>query len=86
MTDTAASEGAQSQKHYIEHVAHDEADGTAYYGPFDEAEMGDRLNSGYGDFLAQTGNLEGVVLDDATVEGWFINTREWWMEQEADSG
>lgn len=70
---------------YIEHESYDEErDGTAYFGPFSEDEIDARLNGPYADFLAQCGNIECVELTDEEAAPLVWNTREWWMEREAE--
>lgn len=72
------------KKLYIEHEGHDEEDGTAYFGPFGKDEIDARLNGPYADCMAQSGNIECVEMTDAEAAKIFVNTRDWWMEQEAE--
>ena len=74
-------------KHYIEHEDVQTPDnGTAYFGPFDEAEMDERLNDTYADLLAGSGNVDGVVFTDAEAEAiGYINPRTYWMQQLASA-
>lgn len=71
------------RKHYIEHEdIQTPENGTAYFGPFEESEMDERLNDTYADLLAGSGNVDGVLFTDAEAEAiGYINPRAYWMEQ-----
>lgn len=58
--------------------------GVAYFGPFAEDEMTERLNDAYGDLLAGCGDLDEEILTDEEAAGIYINPRQYWMDQLAD--
>lgn len=54
----------------------------AFYGPFSEEEIGERLNDAFADLMASgLANLDAVSLTDEEVAKLYINPREFWMEQ-----
>jgi hypothetical protein len=69
-------------KFYIEHEdIQTPANGIAYFGPFEESELTERLNDAYADLLAGSGDVDAVELTDAQAAAVYINPREYWMEQ-----
>lgn len=66
---------------YIRHEDLQNPDnGEAYFGPFDENEIDDRLNDAYSDLLSGVGNVDCVLLDE--YEKWKCNnSRDYWMTQ-----
>lgn len=84
-THSPASTAAQLQlltRHYIEHEdIQTPANGIAYFGPFEESELTERLNDAYADLLAGGGNVDAVDMTDAEAAAIYINPREYWMEQ-----
>lgn len=55
--------------------------GVAYFGPFPEEELEERLHDAYADLLAGVGNLDGEILEDREAEKMYINPPEFWYEQ-----
>lgn len=55
--------------------------GEAYFGPFSEAEIGDRVNDAYADLLAGVGNIDAVLLTRRFARKIYINPRQYWMDQ-----
>lgn len=66
---------------YIIHVSHDEESGTAWFGPFDDNEIDDRLADPVADGFEQTGNIEAVCDAVLNLENTHVNPPEWWYEQ-----
>lgn len=73
--------GIDRKRLYIEHVAYDESDGNAFYGPFRRGEIDAEINSGYADLLADCGNLDVVEMKDSEARKIWINSRKWWRSQ-----
>jgi hypothetical protein len=57
--------------------------GVAYFGPFSEQEIGERINGPLADMFADSGDVDSVQLIDSEARLLNVNSREWWMEQEA---
>jgi hypothetical protein len=54
----------------------------AYYGPFQEHELTERLNDSFADFMAEGGaDLEPAELSVEEAQAIFINPRDFWMSQ-----
>lgn len=54
----------------------------AFYGPFKESEVVERLNDAFADFMAEGGaNIDAIVMSDEEASAYYINPREFWMEQ-----
>ncbi len=57
----------------------------AYYGPFSEEEIEQRLNDRFADLMASgLANLDAVEMTDEEAAKFYINSREFWMNQLAD--
>lgn len=62
-----------------------ELDEVAYYGPFEDTEIEERLNDAFADYMAEgLANINAVELTDAEAADIYINPREFWMTQLAD--
>lgn len=69
-------------QHYIIHEdLQNSENGVAYFGPFPEKEMTERLNDAYADLLAGVGNIDEAVLEDEVAKKMYINPPEYWYEQ-----
>lgn len=54
----------------------------AYYGPFEESEIHERLNDAFADLMASgLANLNSFEMTDKEAECHYINPRAFWMEQ-----
>lgn len=68
-------------KHYIREK-NTKLDELAYYGPFEEFEIEERLNDAFADYMAEGGaNIDGVLLSFSEACNMYINPREFWMSQ-----
>lgn len=55
---------------------------SAYYGPFDESELDDRLNDSFADFMAEGGaEISSFEMSDEEAAKYYVNPREFWMSQ-----
>lgn len=67
---------------YIEHEdIQTPSNGRAVFGPFDEAEVTERVNDAYADLLAGSGNVDVVELTDSEAGEIYVNPRAYWLEQ-----
>ena len=56
--------------------------GIAYFGPFGDDEIFERVNDGVADTFAGSGNVDVIELDDAQAAAiGYINPRSFWMAQ-----
>lgn len=71
------------KRHYILHTGdrHNPEDQGALFGPFNEAELEERLNDVYADALAQIADIDAEELTDEEADEFYINSREFWMRQ-----
>lgn len=58
--------------------------GVAIFGPFKYEELIQVMNDGFADALADCGTLEEFQMSDEEASKFYINTREYWLEQAAD--
>lgn len=72
-------------KWYIRHedIKHP-SNGVAFFGPFEESELTERLNDRYADLMADGSELDAFWLTDEEVKDMYINTRDYWMTQLAE--
>lgn len=69
-------------QHYIFHEdLQNPDDKGAYFGPFPDEEMTERLNDAYANLLAGVGNIDEVLLEDEDAKKFYINPPEFWYEQ-----
>lgn len=74
------------KKFYIWHEdVQTPSNGEAFFGPFTEDEIDERINDAYANLLAGVGNIEVYVMSDEEVAEYYINSREYWMEQLAQT-
>lgn len=67
---------------YIEHIADDPSDGTAYFGPFrNKLELNKALRGGYADLLKEVGRLRVTPMKDSEARKMWINSAKWWKSQ-----
>jgi hypothetical protein len=64
------------------HEINEIEDASAYYGPFPENELDERINDNYAEALAMLGgDLEVVELTDEDVKDLYVNPPSFWTEQ-----
>lgn len=67
---------------YICHVdSQTPENGIAFFGPFGDDEIEDRLNDAFADLLSGAGDVSCVELTQIEAQDLVSNTREYWMEQ-----
>lgn len=71
------------KQHYIFHTGDRDnpEDKGAYFGPFPEEEITERINDAYADCLAQIADIMAVTLTDEIADEFYINPPEFWYEQ-----
>lgn len=69
---------------YVFNGDYDDPSNTGFYGPFKKSELPVIMNDAFADLLAQCGPLEEFRMTDSEASKWYINSREFWLEQSGE--